>query len=170
MIAASRSRLAPSLVVLAALLGTAAPVSGQSSVPSSRLTPSADPAVTKSQLKLAVQLGGEVLAGPQAIPIDDSVPIDPIVIKKARETYALIRAGRTGFKLRKEWNEGRKEVVPDPIMDLAFKRVDLAWDLSRTPLDLLSSLGVTRQEYLRRSTDDLSRAIQLVNQALVLLP
>ena len=124
----------------------------------------------KSQLKLAVTLGGEVLAGLQATPVDDSVPLDPILVKKARETYALVRAGRHGFELEQEWNDGKKGILPDPIKALAFKRVDRAWNLSRTPVDLLSSLGVSRADYLQRSTEDLGKAIQLINQALVILP
>jgi hypothetical protein len=166
---ASRSRLASSLVALGLLLGTTVPAPGQSGVPASVLASSRDPSVIKTQLRLAVQLGGEVLADLRAAPSDDSVPIDPKLLRKARDTYALIRAGRHGFELIKEWNEGRKGVLPDPIMDLAFKRVDNAWNLSRTPVDLSSSLGISRQEYLRRATEDLGRALQLVNQALAIM-
>jgi len=143
---------------------------GAQGVPDSMFKSSKDTAVIKSQLKLAVALGGEVLAGLRASPVDDSVPLDPALVKKARETYALVRAGRHGFELEWEWNEGKKNILPDPIKELAFKRVDRAWNLSRTPVDLVSSLGVSRAEYLQRSTEDLSQAIQLINQALVILP
>ena len=139
-------------------------------MPPNLLTSSRDISVTKTQLRLAVQLSEQVLAGLRAAPSDDSVPLDPNLLRKARETYALIRAGRHGFEMINEWNEGRKGVLPDPILDLAFKRVDNAWNLSRTPVDLSSSLGIGRLEYLQRSTQDLARALQLVNQALVLLP
>jgi len=164
-----RSGLGLALATLLALLGLAGPARAQG-VPESMLKSSRDTAVIKSQLKLAVTLGGEVLAGLQSTPIDDSVPLDPILVKKARETYALVRAGRHGFELEQEWNGGKKGILPDPIKELAYKRVDKAWNLSRTPVDLLSSLGVSRADYLQRSTEDLGKAIQLINQALAILP
>ena len=165
-----RVELGLALVALVAVGGAAVPAARAQGVPESMLQSSRDTAVTKSQLKLAVLLGGEVLAGLQATPVDDSVPLDPALVKKARETYALVRAGRHGFELEKEWNEGRKGVLPDPIKDLAFKRVDLAWNLSRTPIEILTSAGISRAEYLQRATTDLSKAIQLINQALLILP
>ena len=148
----------PSLLLLAllALLGSAGPARGQG--------------VPESMLRANKDTGGEVVAGLQAAPLDDSAPLDPALIRKARDTYALIRAGRHGFELEKEWNEGKKGIVPDPIKDLAFKRVDNAWNLSRTPIEYLSSAGISRQDYLTRSTQDMSKAIQLINQALALLP
>jgi len=157
------------LLALLALLGSAGPARGQG-VPESMLRANKDTGVIKSQLRLAVALGGEVVAGLQAAPLDDSVPLDPALIRKARDTYALIRAGRHGFELEKEWNEGKKGIIPDPLKDLAFKRVDNAWNLSRTPIEYLSSLGMSRQDYLARSTQDMSKAIQLINQALAILP
>lgn len=164
-----RSGLTLAVVTVFALLALAAPTRAQG-VPESMLQGSRDTAMIKSQLKLAITLGGEVLAGLRAAPVDDSAPLDPALVKKARETYALVRAGRHGFVMEKEWNEGRKGVLPDPVKDLAFRRVDNAWNLSRTPVDLLSNAGVSRAEYLQRSTTDLSRAIQLLNQALLILP
>jgi hypothetical protein len=134
------------------------------------LTPSRDTVVIKSQLKLAVALSGDVLANLQTVSTDDSVPIDPAFVKRARENYALIRAGRHGFELEKEWNEGKKGIIADPLKELAFKRVDNAWNLARTPVDLSSSAGVPREQYIQRSSDDLSRAIQLLKQALAILP
>lgn len=164
-----RSRIGVALTTLLALLAHAVPARAQG-VPESMLRSSRDTTVIKSQLRLAVTLGGEVLAGLQASPIDDSVPLDPVMVKKARETYALVRAGRHGFELENEWNEGKKGILPDPIKELAFKRVDKAWNLSRTPIESLTSAGVSRADYLQRSTEDLGKAIQLLNQALAILP
>ncbi len=169
MIHARCSTLGLSLVALGFLLGAALPVGAQG-VPASMLVSSRDTTVVKSQLRLAVTLASDVLARLQAAPTDDSAPIDPVLLKRARDTYALIRAGRHGFELEKEWNDGKKGILPDPIKDLAFKRVDDAWNLARTPVDMSSSLGIPRAEYLQRSIDAMSRAIQLLNQALALLP
>lgn len=169
MVRPCRSSVGLWLVALGILLGTAGPLGAQG-VPASMLAASRDTIVIKSQLRLAVTFGSDVLARLQAAPTDDSVPIDPVLLRKARDTYALIRAGRHGFELEREWNEGKKGILPDPIKDLAFKRVDNAWNLSRTTVDLSSSLGISRAEYLQRSADDMSRAIQQLNQALAILP
>ena len=166
---ACRSRVGLWLVTLGFLVGAAVPARAQG-VPASMLVASRDTAVIKSQLKLAVTIGSDVLARLQAAPTDDSAPIDPFLLRRARDTYALIRAGRHGFELDREWNEGKKGILPDPIKDLAFKRVDNAWNLSRTTVDLSSSLGIPRAEYLQRSADDMRRAIQQLNQALAILP
>ena len=166
---ACRSAVGLWLVALVFLHGAAVPVRAQG-VPASMLAASRDTAVIKSQLKLAVTLASDVLARLQAAPTDDSVPIDPVLLRRARDTYALIRAGRHGFVMEREWNDGRKGILPDPIKDLAFKRVDNAWNLSRTTVDMSSSLGIPRAEYLQRSADDMSRAIQQLNQALAILP
>jgi hypothetical protein len=160
--------LALGLVIMAVPFGAPGAALGQDTGinPAS----SRDTAVIKSQLRLAQQLAGEVVERLQASATDDEAPIDPILLRKAHDTYALIRSGRHGFELEKEWNDGKKGVLPDPLKDLAFKRVDIAWNLARTPLELSSSKGVSRQEYIQRSTDDLKRAIQLINQALAILP
>ncbi len=166
---ACRSKVGLWLVAFGFLLGAALPVAAQG-VPASMLISSQDTAVIKSQLRLAVTIGSDVLERLQAAPDDDSVPIDPTLLRRARDTYALIRAGRHGFQLEKEWNEGRKGVLPNPIKDLAFKRVDNAWELSRTVVDLATSAGLPRGEYLQRSADDMRQALQQLHQALAILP
>ena len=52
---------------------------------------------------------------------------------------------------------------------MAFKRVDEAWNLSRTPVDKYS-WGMARQQYLEVSVHDLTAALHLVDQVLMLLP
>jgi len=131
-------------------------------------TPSRDPSTIKGQLRLASEMGRRTLQGLQAAPADDS-PMDESVHDSARKTYVLIRAARHGFTLIREWNEGRKNVLPDPIMDLAYRRVDAAWNLSRFAVDgWNSSMG--RQEYLAKATEDLGQAIRLVDQAVAIMP
>jgi hypothetical protein len=129
---------------------------------------SRDPSVIKGQLRLASKLGRQTLEGLQAAPTDNS-PMDESVHDSARKTYVLIRAARHGFVLIQEWNEGRKGVLPDPIMDLAFRRVDAAWNLSRFSVDGWNS-SLPRQEYLTRATEDLGQALRLVDQALAIMP
>jgi hypothetical protein len=58
---------------------------------------------------------------------------------------------------------------PDPVMDLAFKRVTDAWNFSRIPVDK-ANWGIARQQYLQESIPSLRQAIRLLNQALVMMP
>jgi hypothetical protein len=60
-----------------------------------------------------------------------------------------------------------RQTYQDPMLSLAFKRVEAAWNLARFPVDMT---GLPLAEYIGRSVQDLTRAIQLVNQALVILP
>ncbi len=76
----------------------------------------------------------------------------------------LIRAARHSIELARE---GQK--YPDPLLEMAFKRVDEAWNLSRTPVDKYS-WGMARQQYLEVSVHDLTAALHLVDQVLMLLP
>lgn len=154
------------LLLVVALPGLAL---AESDLSASMAKASREPAVIKGQLRMAADLGRQVLAGLQAAPSDESVPLDQSLHKAARNTYVLIRAARHGMVLIKEWNEGRKGVLPDPVFELAFRRVDNAWDLSRTAVDGWGSSS-GRPEYLRRSTEDLGRALQLIDQALALMP
>ena len=125
---------------------------------------SPNPAVITSQLQAASRVGRQALEGLKALPPDDAVPIDPEVLKKARETYGLIRAARHGMELKKQADR-----FPDPTLAVAFKRVDEAFNLARIPVDK-ASWGINRSEYLRLSIPSLSRALRLVDQALVILP
>lgn len=124
-----------------------------------------DKRVIASQLRLADQRGRKALAGFQVASHDASVPMDADVMQAARETYGLIRAARHGLEL----SLGNQKFA-DPIDQLTFKRLDNAWNLSRYPVDMISWGGIPRDEYLAASVEHLIRALQLVDQALVLLP
>src|SRR5713101_4783415 len=113
--------------------------------------PSLDLNTIKRQLRLGVTLGRKVLDELQSSPPDDSVPLDPKLIQDARNTYALIRAAREGMEFRKDRQKG-----PDPVFDLAYKRVTDAWNLSRTPAEPNNWTG-QRQRYLEASARDLRR-------------
>jgi hypothetical protein len=125
-------------------------------------TPSREPAIYKSQLREAVALGRKTLRAIETLPNDDSVPIDPKVLNDARSTYVLVRAARHGMNLQREYLK-----YPDPMLELAFKRVDQAWDLARVPIDYRT---LPRHQYIPRASGDLTQALRLINQALVILP
>jgi len=61
----------------------------------------------------------------------------------------------------------RLEPSKDPMLELAFKRVDQAADLARYAVDYA---GGGRAEYISTSVQNLNQAARLINQALVILP
>ena len=156
-----RSLLRSSVVALVGfsmLLTSAASVHGQEDP-----QPSRDPAVYKAQLRQFSVLGRRTLREIQALPVDDSIPVDPRVHQNARQAYILVRAARWGMELQMQ----RETSFQDPLLKLAHKRVDEAWHLARFPVD---NTGLQRSEYISRSVQEVSRALQLVDQALVMLP
>jgi len=139
------------------ILVSAGPVRGQEDP-----QPSREPTVFKAQLLQFTQLSRRTLREIQALPVDDSVPVDPQVHRNARQAYVLIRAARWGMELAIQ-----RQTYQDPILSLAHKRVDVAWNLARFPVD---NTGLPRAEYINKSVQDVTRAVQLVNQALAMLP
>ena len=156
MLSRPNSMLAAFLGVAITLLTSVEPAQSQDP------TPSPDPSVYKFQLMEAVALGRKTLRGIAALPYNDSIPIDPSVLNDARSTYVLIRAARHGMELQRE----RKKYA-DPMLDLAFKRIDHAWNLARFPIDYRDW---PRNQYIPRATKDLTEALRLIDQALVILP
>jgi hypothetical protein len=120
--------------------------------------------VYTQQLRTASELGRRALAELKRAPTDESVPLDESVVQPARDTYVLIRAGRAGMDLARE-----AQKYPDPLLEMAFQRVDRAWSLSRTPVDQFT-WGLTRQQYLDVAIRDLTAAMRLLDQALMILP
>jgi|SRR6266568_3224354 len=155
-----RSILGPivvALVGLSVLLTSGEPARGQEDP-----QPSRDPNVFKAQLRQFTVLGRKTLRDIQALPVDDSIPVDPQVHHNARQAYILIRAAQWGMGLAIS-----RQTYEDPILGLARKRAEMAWNLARFPVD---NTGLPRAEYISRSVQDLSRALKLVDQALVMLP
>ena len=146
------------------LLWAAPALAQKTTLPPSLNTSKPQSAFIKNQLGIAVDLGRKTLAGLQALPVDDSIPIDEGTLQNARDTYVLIRAARHGMELAKANNR-----FSDPVLELSYKRVDSAWNLARTPVDRASD-GVSRQQYLQESIRNLSEALRLLDQALVLMP
>ena len=150
----------PSIVVLVGtviLLTSLKPAQGQSEP-----VPSREPAIYKAQIREAIGLSRRTLRELQAIPNDDSIPIDPNVIHNARMAYYMVRSARHGMWLAKE-----RQTSPDPVFELAFKRVDQAWHLARFPVDQRT---MQRGDYLGQSIPNVQLAIRLLEQALVILP
>src|SRR5262249_27399250 len=145
------------VVGLAALFAWAGPA------PADDPTPSRDPAVFKAQLRQASMLCKRTAQEIQGLPSDDSAPVDPALKGRAHQAYATIRAARWGMRLARE----RLEPSKDPMLELAYKRVDQAADLTRYAVDYT---GVGRAEYISTSVQNLNQAVRLINQALLILP
>ena len=159
-------RTCGAVMILILAFGGIAPVAAQNTtIDANTLAPSKDPAVVKNQLTLAARFGRRALAGLAATSPDAPMPPEDSVLQPARDTYVLIRAALGSLQHAKESRR-----VPDPLIDLAYKKVSDAWNLSRVPVDRASSAGSSRREYLRQSVRSLRRALDLVDQALVLLP
>jgi hypothetical protein len=122
-------------------------------------------AFIKNQLTISTDLARKTLAGLETMSSDDSIPIDESMLQNARNTYVLIRAARHGMELNKETSK-----FPDPTMDLAFKRVNEAWNLARNPVDRSTSGGIPRPQYIQESIQSLNQVIRLLNQALTIMP
>jgi hypothetical protein len=155
------------LLTLAVLLGlgSVSPALAQkTTLPVSAYTSVGRSSVYTQQLRMAAEIGRRALANLENAPTDDGTPLEESVVQPARDTYVLIRAARHSIELARE---GQK--YPDPLLEMAFKRVDEAWNLSRTPVDKYS-WGMARQQYLEVSVHDLTAALHLVDQVLMLLP
>jgi hypothetical protein len=152
--------LRPSIATLvgtAILLTSVGPASSQGDP-----VPSREPSIYKAQLREAVALTRRNLRDLRALPADDSVPLPPQLLANAHTAYALIRAARHGMSLQRERN-----TTQDPMLELAFTRVDHAWDLARFPVD---GRSMQRGHYLSQATENLTQTIRLIDQALVILP
>ena len=123
---------------------------------------SPDLAVTKAQLLEFTQTARRLMREIQALPVDDSISVNPVVHQHARQDYYLIRAALHGIELARQ-----HQTYQDPILILAHKKVEEAWNLARFPVD---NTGVPRAEYIAKSVQYLTRSIQLVNQALAIVP
>src|SRR5882724_8651135 len=81
--------------------------------------PNPDPNVFKAQLLQFTQLTRRNLREIQALPADDSIPLDPGLRSSTRQAYILIRAARWGMDLALQ-----RQANQDPILLLAHKRVE----------------------------------------------
>jgi hypothetical protein len=145
-------------VGLSVLLTRAELVHGQDD----EIQPSKNPTVYKDQLLKFTLLTKKNLRDIQALPNDDSVPLDPQIRHNAQRAYQLIRAAQWGMGVAIQ-----VQSYPDPILRLAQKRAEEAWNLARFPVD---NTNVPRGEYISTSVQNLSRALRLVQQALAMLP
>jgi hypothetical protein len=125
--------------------------------------PSRNPAVFKAQLSEASVLSKKVLRELRSLPADESTPLDPTVLHHAHQNYVLIRAVKHGMGLMQ-----LRQSVQDPMLELAIQKVETAQNLARTAVD--GAGGMPRAEYLSRAVSDLSKAVRLLDQAMMIVP
>ena len=150
-------RCAVALVTLALLGWPFQAVAQQSSLPPNVIAPSGENSVIRKQLVLAKKLEQQALQGFMALPADNSVPIDPESHQAARDAYILIRSARHGMG----WQRDAKK-FPDPVFDMIHKRLNDAWNLSRTPVD--------HSDDSARAVRDATQAVRLLDQVLAMIP
>jgi len=148
---------AVALALLALVNWPGLAVAQKSSLPPNVIAPSGQNSVIRNQLELAKKLEQQALEGYMAIPGDNSVPIDPVSHQAATDAYLLLRAARHGMGWQKEAKK-----YPDPVLDLVYKRVDEAWNLSRSLVD--------HANQPQRAVQDGNQAIRLLNQVLAMMP
>jgi hypothetical protein len=153
------------VVLLLALLMLASPAEAQkTTLPPVMLAEKPETAWWMNQLHQARRFGAQALAGLEASPADDSIPVDEKVLQAARDNYVLLRSARGGI-----WIARGDRRYAGPMTDLVFKRVDEAWNLARVPVDRIT-WNVPRAEYLELSVQSLRRCLQLVDQVFILMP
>lgn len=135
-----------------------------SSLPAEQLRVGPEKVQWMGQLNLARAIGARALAGLRNTPMTESAIVDDEVLQAARDNYMLLRAATQGMTVFMG-----KQKYPDPIMDLALKRVTTAFHLAGPPVDKYT-WGISRPEYLTEAISDLDQSIRLVDQALVLIP
>ena len=161
MIRGTWARYGLALVISIWLAGPLVVTAQPTSLAPNVIAPSGQTSVIRNQLSMARKLEKQALEGVMAMPGDNSTPIDPTSLQAARDAYVLMRAARHGLNWQRE---ARK--FPDPILDMVYKRVEDAWNLSRTPVD---RTGYEPAAYAQVSVRDMTQAIRLLDQALALL-
>ena len=162
MIRGTWARYGLALVISVWLAGPLLVAAQPTSLAPNVIAPSGETSVIRNQLSMARKLEKQALEGVMAIPGDNSTHIDPTSLQAARDAYVLMRAARHGLNWQRE---ARK--FPDPVLDMVYKRVTDAWNLSRTPVD---RTGLEPVAYSQMSLRDMTQAIRLLDQALALLP
>lgn len=155
--------------ILASALAWLGPVAAQpTKLPESMTKPSLDTPTIVRQLHMAKRFGKTSLELLEAMPSDNMIvsaeSLDVRAVRATRDTYIMIRAAKEGLDYQKD-----RQKLLDPVFELTYKKVFEAWTLARTAPGNLSS-SMPRSQYLPPAIRDTKRALQLIDQALVLLP
>ena len=155
------------LLAVASLAVGVLPAHAQkSTLPDYVTKPTRQPSGIVGQLELAIKEEKRALAGYEV-----SGPADDITDyhQAASNSYVLIRAAREGMFQMMGQKKLQNPYYTDPMLDLAFKKVTVAWNHSRAPVDRITS-AVKRQDYLESSRRQLSETIAMLEELLLIFP
>ena len=155
------------LLVAAVIFGILVPLPADAqkvTLPEEMVKARPELSVAKQQLTMYTEHARRLLQTYRMALANESIPIDENLVQPARNTYALIRAANESMGLMKQYMK-----YPDPVFELARKRLLEAQNLTRTPVDRYT-WSMQREAYLSLSVRDVERALQLKEQALVILP
>lgn len=159
------SRRLSVLLSLVLLTMVATPVDAQkTTLPATATAVKREPRWWTGQLRQARELGQKALVAFQNAPTDEGSPIDEAAHQAARDYYVLIRSARYGID-----GSLHEDKFHDPLLEVTARKVNEAWQLSRSPVDKASS-SMSRQEYLELAVRDLRQSVRLLDQVLILLP
>jgi hypothetical protein len=154
-------RIATALAVFATVVPAPA-LAQQTTLPSTITKVSSEPTVIVSQLQTALAEEKRALAIYQA-----AAPTDDLSEghQAALNAYVAIRSARSGMSTLR----GKKKFV-DPVLDLAYQKVDRAWNRSRAPVDHMPPPGNLRPGYLVNAARQMNDVIGWLEQVLLMWP
>ena len=154
-------RIATALAVFAIVVPAPA-LAQQTTLPSTITKVSSEPTVIASQLQTAIAEEKRALAIYQAAAPTDDLSEGHMAASNA---YVAIRSARSGMSTLR----GKKKFA-DPVLDLAYQKVDRAWNRSRAPVDHMPPMGSGRGPYLANASRQMSEVIAWLEQVLLMWP
>jgi hypothetical protein len=154
-------RIATALAVLAIVVPAPA-LAQKTTLPATVTKVSSQPTVIVSQLQTAIAEEKRALAIYQAAAPTDDLSEGHMAASNA---YVAIRSARAGMSEIRA-----KKKFADPVLDLAYEKVNRAWNRSRGPVDHMPPLGNLRQGYLVTSARQMDEVIGWLEQVLLMWP
>jgi hypothetical protein len=149
-------------LALLVTLGHAPALAQKFTLPREQGRLSSDPRVIVTQIQLAIAEEKKALAGYEVADVNDSIAD---AHQAASNAYVLIRVARAGMEIIKA-----KKKFSDPVIELAFQKVDKAWNRSRGPVDGNWGPGPQRARYMQDSIQRMNDVIALLEQVLLMWP
>jgi hypothetical protein len=123
---------------------------------------SSEPSIIVQQIEIARQEEKKAMAVFEAAAWSDDLTEAHMA---ATNAYVAIRAARSGI-----WSIKVRKKFADPVLDLAYDKLDKAWNRSRGPVDHMPPMGPQRAGYLQVSVKQMSEVIAWLDQVLLMWP
>jgi hypothetical protein len=154
-------RIATALAVLAIVVPAPA-LAQKTTLPATLIKVSPEPTIIVSQLQTAIAEEKRALAIYQAAAPTDDISEGHMAASNA---YVAIRSARSGMSAIRA-----KKKFADPVLDLAYEKVNRAWNRSRGPVDHMPPPGSGRGPYLATAGRQMSEVIAWLEQVLLMWP